>query len=207
MIYGRFRAGETNAELPWIGGAPGPLRRGPAAAMGPATSAAAGRSHPSASGDHALAAQIIPGPEPPWASRSLAVSQHFPPSRHPGSASVIPPATEADLPNRQGPCLRNSSSSTPLRRQKCLFSDRGNETSSSIKAVTTHKSYDCQASSQPGLYHPARHRHHPPPTVVRDGKRSNSFPSRPTPRVGGPQGTQEGCRLDFTSVRVTQRVG
>jgi len=100
----------------------------------------------------------------------------------PGSASVIPPATEADLPNRQGPCLRNSSPSTPLRRQKCLFSDRGNETSSSIKAVTTHKSDDCQASSQPGLYHPARPRHHPPPTAVRDGKRSNSFPSRPTPR-------------------------
>ena len=61
MIYGRFRAGETNAELTWMGGAPGPLRRGPAAATGPATSAAAGRSHPSASGGHALAAQIIPG--------------------------------------------------------------------------------------------------------------------------------------------------
>lgn len=118
----------------------------------------------------------------------------------PGSASVIPPATEADLPNRQGPCLRNSSPGTPLRRQKCLFPDRENETSSSIKAATAHKSDDCQASSQPGLYHPARRRHHPPPTAVRDGKRSNSSPSCPTPRgMGGPQGTQEGTQGDTGS--------
>jgi hypothetical protein len=111
----------------------------------------------------------------------------------PGSASVIPPATEADLPNRQGPCLRNSSPATPLRRQKCLFPDRENATYGSIKAVTTHRSKACQASSQSGLYHPARRWHHPPPTAVRDGKRSNSFPSRPTPReAGGPPGTQEG---------------
>ena len=108
----------------------------------------------------------------------------------PGSASVIPPATEADLPNRQGPCLRNSSPGTPLCRQKCLFPDRENKTSSSIKAVTAHKSDGSQASSHPGLYHPAQHRHHPPPTAVRDGKRSNSFPSCPTPRgMGGPQRT------------------
>jgi len=34
MIYGRFRAGETSAELTWIGSAPGPLRQGPATATG-----------------------------------------------------------------------------------------------------------------------------------------------------------------------------
>ena len=117
----------------------------------------------------------------------------------PGSASVIPPATEADLPNRQGPCLRNSSPGTPLRRQKCLFPVHENGTSSSIKAVTTHKSDGRQASSQPGLYHPAQRWHHPPPTAVRDGKRSNSLPSRPTP-VGA--GMHEGCCLDLTSVPV-----
>src|SRR5690242_13184693 len=126
-----------------------------------------------------------PGPEHPWASRSLAVSQHFPPSRHPGSASVIPPATEADLPNRQGPCLRNSSPCTPLRRHKCLFPVRENTTSSVIKVVTTQKSKRRRASSRPGLYHPGRRRHHPPPTAVRDGKTSNSFPSCLTRPWGG----------------------
>ena len=154
MIYGRFRAGETSAELTWIGSAPGPLRRGPATATGPATSAAtvtitsarARRPCPRRAGH--------PGPEHPWASRSLAVSQHFPPSRHPGSASVIPPATEADLPNRQGPCLRNSSPGAPLRRQKYLFSDRKNKTYSAIKVVTTQKFKHRGVSSQPGLYHP-----------------------------------------------------
>ena len=140
MIYGRFRAGETSAELTWIGGAPGPLRRGPATAMGPSdqrrygtiTSARERRPRPRRAGH--------PGPEHPWASRSLAVSQHFPPSRHPGSASVIPPATEADLPNRQGPCLRNSSPGTPLRRHKCLFPDRENKTYDAIEVVRRRNS-------------------------------------------------------------------
>ena len=208
MIYGRFRAGETNAELTWMGGAPGPLRRGPAAVTGPATSAAAGWSHPSASGGHALAAQIIPG-------RSLlgpAGVLRYPSTSllraTPGSASVIPPATEADLPNRQGPCLRNSSPATPLRRQKCLFSDHGIATSSPIKAVTTHESDGSRASSHPGLYHPAHHRHHPPSTAVRDGKRSNSLPRRPAPReVGGPQGTQEGIQGDTGSPAAHRRSG
>src|SRR5581483_6860997 len=60
MIYGRFRAGETCAELTWIG-ASGPLRPGPATATGPATSAAARRSGPPASGGHARTGQAIPG--------------------------------------------------------------------------------------------------------------------------------------------------
>jgi hypothetical protein len=197
MIYGRFRAGETSAELTWIGGASGPLQRGPATAAGPATGIATGRSRPPASGGRDLVGQVI-------RSRSIlgpAGVLRYPSTSllraTPGSASVIPPATEADLPNRQGPCLRNSSPATPLRRQKCLFPDRENATYGSIKAVTTHRSKACQASSQSGLYHPARRWHHPPPTAVRDGKRSNSFPSRPTPReAGGPPGTQEGPRAD-----------
>ena len=57
-----------------------------------------------------------PGPEHPWASRSVAISQHVPPSRYPGSSPVIQPATAADLPNRQGPCLRNSSAHMGLAR-------------------------------------------------------------------------------------------
>jgi hypothetical protein len=61
MIYGRFRAGETNATLTWIEGASGPRQRGPATATGPATDVAAGRSRPLAIGGHALAGQVIQG--------------------------------------------------------------------------------------------------------------------------------------------------
>src|SRR5512146_2718764 len=59
MIYGRLRAGETSAELAWIGGASGPLRRGPATAMGPATGVATGRPCPPASGGRDPVGQVI----------------------------------------------------------------------------------------------------------------------------------------------------
>ncbi len=154
MIYGRFRAGETSAGLTWIGGAPGPAATGTGGRHGPSdrhrhgTVTSAGERRPrSRRAGHQE-------PEHPWASRSLAISQHLPPSRHPGSASVIPPATAADLPNRQGLCLRNSSAGTPLRRHKCLFSGRKNQTFSAIATVTTQKFNGRRASSRPGLYTP-----------------------------------------------------
>ena len=62
-----------------------------------------------------------PGSERPWVNRTVAISQHVPPSRYPGSTTVIPPATAADLPNQQGPCLRNSSGCTPRPPHKRLF--------------------------------------------------------------------------------------
>jgi len=181
MIYGRFRAGETSAELTWIGGAPGPLRRGPATVTGPATSAAAGLSRPPAIGGRALAGQVIQGRSILGPAGVLRYPSTSLLRATPGSASVIPPATEADLPNRQGPCLRKPSPGTPLRRHKCLFPGRENKTYSTIEAVRTQKFKRCRANSRPGLYHPAGRRHHPSPTAVRDGKRSNSLPSCPTP--------------------------
>jgi len=197
MVSARFRADETSANLTWMGLTADTRRQRPAAAV-----RLAARSGVRVAAGHIIRDRSVLG-----VSRTVAISQHVPPSRFPGSTTVIPPVNAADLPNRQGPCLRNSSPSTPLRRQKCLFPDRGNETSSSIKAVTTHKSDGCQTSSQPGLYHPARPRHHPPPTAVRDGKRSNSFPNRPLPCGESPTRTQEGCCLGLTSVRVACRVG
>ena len=181
MIYGRFRAGETSAELTWIGGASGPLRRGPATASGPATNIATGRSRPPASGGRDPVAQVIQGRSILGPAGVLRYPSTSLLRATPGSASVIPPATEADLPNRQGPCLRNSSPATPLRRHKCLFPDRENKTCSAIRVVTAQKFKRRRTNSRPGLYHPARRRRHPPPTAVRDGKRSNSIPSRPAP--------------------------
>jgi hypothetical protein len=82
-----------------------------------------------------------PGSERPWVSRTVAISQHVPPSRYPGSITVIPSATAADLPNRQGPCLRNSSGGTPRPPDKRLFpvatSARKNWTLIPIRAATT----------------------------------------------------------------------
>src|SRR6202030_1368897 len=51
-------------------------------------------------------------PELPLTSRSTAIFQHMPPSRYPAPSPVIQASTMADLPNRQGPCLRNSSAHT-----------------------------------------------------------------------------------------------
>src|SRR5579862_6546990 len=50
-----------------------------------------------------------PGLRSPWPDRSIAIYEHVPPSPYPASSPVISPPTMADLPNRQGPCLRNSS--------------------------------------------------------------------------------------------------
>ena len=61
MIYERFRTDETSAKLTWIDGASGPLRRGPATAMGPATDVAAGQSRPPTSGGHDPSGQVIQG--------------------------------------------------------------------------------------------------------------------------------------------------
>jgi hypothetical protein len=54
-----------------------------------------------------------PGPRSPRTIRSIAICEHVPPSPYPASLPVIPPPTVADLPNRQGPCLRNSSGHPP----------------------------------------------------------------------------------------------
>jgi hypothetical protein len=45
--------------------------------------------------------------------RSIAVSEHVPPSPYPASQAVISLRAVADLPNRQGPCLPNSSGTRP----------------------------------------------------------------------------------------------
>lgn len=197
MIYGRFRAGETSAELTWMGGTP--VRydgdQQPPRAQRPAPPrddhicprAAAMPSQRRSSRGWSL---LGPAGVLRYPSTSLLRAT-------PGSASVIPPATEADLPNRQGPCLRSSSPGTPLRRQKCLFPDRENETSSSTKAVTTHKSDGRQASSHPGLYHRARHQHHPPPTAVRDGKRSSPAAHRRSGNRGASLRIQRRGRVVF----------
>src|SRR5689334_7325542 len=84
-----------------------------------------------------------PGSERPWVSRTVAISQHVPPSRYPGSTTVIPSATVADLPNRQGPCLQNSSGRTPRPPDKRLspvaIEARKNWTFIPIQAATTRR--------------------------------------------------------------------
>src|ERR1700759_3474939 len=99
----------------------GPRQRGLTADVSPATSARTGRPYPPASGGHDPAGQVILG----WSILGPAGVLRYPSTSllraNPGSITVIPSATAADLPNRQGPCLRNSSALTPLRRHKCLL--------------------------------------------------------------------------------------
>src|SRR5882757_10556651 len=103
MVSARFRADETSAKLTWMGLTAGIRRQKPTGA----TWLAGGFRGPRRRRAH------HPGSERPWVSRTVAISQHVPPSRYPGSTTVIPSATVADLPNRQGPCLQNSSGGTP----------------------------------------------------------------------------------------------
>jgi hypothetical protein len=62
-----------------------------------------------------------PGPGNPRTIRSIAIYEHIPPSPYPASSPVISPPTVADLPNGQGPCLRNSSGHPVSGSHKCLF--------------------------------------------------------------------------------------
>lgn len=65
----------------------------------------------------------------------------------PGSTPVIPSSTAADLPNRQGPCLRNPSACTPPPSVKRLFPAvtvfPGNRTLTYMRAVTTRGASVC----------------------------------------------------------------
>jgi len=103
MVSARFRADEKSAKLTWMGLTAGMRRQKPAAAVWPTAR----------SGARVAARHIIQDRSVPGVSRTVAISQHVPPSRFPGSTTVIPPVNAADLPNRQGPCLRNSSGCTP----------------------------------------------------------------------------------------------
>lgn len=104
MVSARFRAGKTSARLTWMGRATGPA--GPA---GLAIRVAAIPMEPPGSGGHDLTGQVIQG----WSILGSAGVLRYPstsllratPAPHP----VIQPSTAADLPNGQGPCLRNSS--------------------------------------------------------------------------------------------------
>ena len=58
---------------------------------------------------HDLRVASRPVQKQPRMSRSAAMSLHLPPSRYPAPTPVIQASTEADLQNRQGHCLRNSS--------------------------------------------------------------------------------------------------
>lgn len=117
MVSARFRAGKTSARLTWMGRATGPA--GPA---GPAIRVAARPMEPPGSGGHDLTGQVIQG----WSILGSAGVLRYPstsllratPAPHP----VIQPSTTADLPNGQGPCLRNSSARTAPASRSWLFS-------------------------------------------------------------------------------------
>ena len=110
MVSARFRADETSAKLTWMG-LTADVRRQKTCRRRTTGSSFRG---PRRRGAH------HPGSERPWVSRTVAISQHVPPSRFPGSTTVIPSVNAADLPNRQGPCLRNSSGCTPRASDKRL---------------------------------------------------------------------------------------
>src|SRR5690349_23812094 len=134
MVSARFRADETSAKLTWMG-LTADVRRQKTCRRRTTGSSFRG---PRRRGAH------HPGSERPWVSRTVAISQHVPPSRYPGSTTVIPSATVADLPNRQGPCLQNSSGGTPGPPDKRLSPvatlARKNWTFITIRAVTTRPS-------------------------------------------------------------------
>ena len=111
MVSARFRADETSANLTWMGLTADTRRQRPAAAV-----RLAARSGVRVAAGHIIRDRSVLG-----VSRTVAISQHVPPSRFPGSTTVIPPVNAADLPNRQGPCLRNSSGCTPRGSDKRLY--------------------------------------------------------------------------------------
>src|SRR6185369_12232138 len=110
MVSARFRADETSANLTWMGLTADTRRQRPAAAV-----RLAARSGVRVAAGHIIRDRSVLG-----VSRTVAISQHVPPSRFPGSTTVIPSVNAADLPNRQGPCLRNSSGCTPRASDKRL---------------------------------------------------------------------------------------
>ena len=83
MVSTRFRADETSAKLTWVGLTAG-IRHQKTGSRHTAGSWFRG---PRRRGAH------HPGSERPWVSRTVAISQHVPPSRYPGSITVIPSAT------------------------------------------------------------------------------------------------------------------
>src|SRR3954447_15445764 len=138
MIYKRFRAGETTAKPAWNDSAsvrydgnrrPAYAQRSSSSRddrVRPSAAAMTRRSRSSWAGAFIGQQECCDIPALP----SFALT--------PGSASVIPPATAADLPNRQRPCLRNSSARTPLRRHKCLLPAQEIQTLAAEWAATTH---------------------------------------------------------------------
>lgn len=116
MVSARFRPGKTSARLTWMGRA-----TGPAGPVGPAIRVAARPTEPPGSGGHDPTGQVFQG----WSILGPAGVLRYPstsllratPAPHP----VIQPSTTADLPNGQGPCLRNSSARTGPVSCKCLF--------------------------------------------------------------------------------------
>jgi hypothetical protein len=116
MVSARFRVGKKSARLTWMGRAMGPA--GPA---GPAIRVAARPMEPLGSGCHDPTGQVIQG----WSILGSAGVLRYPstsllratPAPHP----VIQPSTAADLPNGQGPRLRNSSARTGRAPRLWLF--------------------------------------------------------------------------------------
>ena len=112
MVYERFRTGKASARLTWMGGTTGPQRRGPVAATGPAVQGTRWSASPQDKSSRAGAS---------LGQQDCCDIPARPSFALPGSTPVIPPATAADLPNRQGPCLQNSSGCTPAHLLKRLF--------------------------------------------------------------------------------------
>src|SRR6185437_8717074 len=137
MVSARFRADETSAKLTWMGLTADTRRQRPAAAV-----RLAARSGVRVAAGHIIRDRSVLG-----VSRTVAISQHVPPSRFPGSTTVIPPVNAADLPNRQGPCLRNSSGCTPRGSDKRLYPlvtlGQKNWTFAPIWAVMTRREPAC----------------------------------------------------------------
>ena len=113
MVSERFQPGETSiratepAKVCLTAGLP---RRGPMVAVAcPAISFSTEPKGSQAGVAHDLRVASRPVQKQPRMSRSTAMSLHLPPSRYPAPTPVIQASTEADLQNRQGHCLRNSS--------------------------------------------------------------------------------------------------
>ena len=125
MVYERFRTDESSARLAWIGRTTGPRRRGPVAAPKQAVHPLRSGS-PQGSRNHQLPATTTARSRSSRAGASLGQQECCdiparPSFALPGSTPVIQPSTAADLSNRQGPCLRNSSVHTGPASHKCLL--------------------------------------------------------------------------------------
>ena len=113
MVSERFQPGGTSiepTEAVMVRLTAGLPRRGPTVAVAcPAFCVTLEQKRSQAGVAHDLRLADHPVQKQPWMSRSTAMSLHLPPSRYPAPSPVIQALTEADLQNRQGPCLPNSS--------------------------------------------------------------------------------------------------